>query len=226
MNIEELYKLIEKVGCMTFSTIGEDNEIHSRIAHFNGYDKEGLYFRTMVTKPYYRQLMKNSKLTVCGISNSNITEYLEDGTPVFPPSFTLRLIGEVKQVPFEIIEKKATKCKELMTAVQDGYKYPTMKDANFVMHKAKVEIFDTDFEMKARKHKLLRTRFSFGEYSFNEPGPNITDKCVACGMCKNVCSFKAIEEGRPYKVISEKCDDCGMCIHVCPVKAIELSKEF
>lgn len=226
MELKELYKMIDEVGCFTFSTLGENGEIHSRIAHFNGFDEEGLYFRTMTSKPYYRQLVKHQKLTVCGITDSRVLEHLPDGTPVFPPSYSLRIVGDVRNVPYETIVEKAKANEGLKTAVQDGVKYPTMKDANFVMYRGKVDIFDTDFEMVHRDHKVLRTRFSFNGYDFNYAGPRITDKCIECGLCKKTCTFKAIEEGSPYKINPERCDDCGMCMHVCPVDAIEESKEF
>lgn len=226
MKLKELYERIEEVGCLTFSTIGESGEVMSRIAHFNGYDEEGLYFRTMTSKPYYRQLMKHKKVTVCGINDSRVIEHLPDGTPVFPESYTLRIIGDVENIPYEVICEKAKTNEALQTAVQDGIKYPTMKDANFRISRAKVEIYDTDFELVRGKHKLKRTRFSFNGYDFNVAGPTITDKCIGCGKCKKNCSFLAIEAGKPYKIDPQYCDDCGTCMTVCPVNAIEPSKEF
>lgn len=226
MELKELYELIETIGCMTFSTIGKNGEVQSRIAHFNGYDEDGLYFRTMTSKPYYRQLMKHKKLTVCGMTDQRVLEHLEDGTPVFPTSYVIRMIGDIKNVPYEVICEKAKKTEALKTAVQDGVKYPTMKDANFVMHRAKVEIYDTDFEKVNRENKLKRTRFSFGNYEFNLAGPTITNTCIGCGLCKKNCSFLAIEEGKPYRINPVYCDDCGTCMTVCPVGAIEKSRAF
>ncbi len=226
MKIAELYQIIEQMGALTFSTVGESGEVFSRIAHFNGFDEQGLYFRTMVSKPYYRQLMKTKKVTVCGMSDQRILGHEDDGTPIFPPSYTIRIIGDVEHVPFDEIERKSKTNKEIQTAVQDGYKYPTMKDANFRISKAKVEIFDVDFEKKNRDFKLLRTRFSFGGVNYNLAGPKITDKCIECGLCLKNCSFDAIKALSPYEIDPTKCDDCGMCIHVCPVDAIKSSVEF
>ncbi|MFR9554293.1 MAG: 4Fe-4S binding protein [Rikenellaceae bacterium] len=45
MTIAEIYEYADKIGLLTFSTIVGD-EVHSRIAHLNGYDDEGIYFRT------------------------------------------------------------------------------------------------------------------------------------------------------------------------------------
>lgn len=225
MTIKEIYEYADKIGVLTFSTIHE-GEIHSRVAHFNGYDDEGIYFRTMVNKPYCKQLLKTGKVTVCGITDTSIEGHEEDGTPVFPPSYSFRLIGEVKPVDKEVIIEKAKTNKMLLTAAQDIEKYPAMADGNFVMYKAKGEIFDVDFDKVNRDHKLLRTRFEFGGAKYNEAGPRITDKCIECGMCYEACTFDAIKEGSPYSVDSTKCDDCGSCINVCPVEAIEESLTF
>jgi ferredoxin len=48
----------------------------------------------------------------------------------------------------------------------------------------------------------------------------ITDKCVACGLCKDSCPTEAISEGNPYKIDADKCVDCGACAGECPSEAI------
>ncbi|MFT5875228.1 MAG: ferredoxin [Clostridium sp.] len=81
--------------------------------------------------------------------------------------------------------------------------------------------------VKSSKYSVVgATRFSFGGMPYNPAGVRITDKCVSCGICKKVCSFKAIKEGNPYKVIGERCDDCGSCMIACPVGAINESLTF
>ena len=95
----------------------------------------------------------------------------------------------------------------------------------FCICEGKGEVFDYDFELENRDHKLLRKRFAFGGETVNEAGVRIDpDKCIACGECYEVCTFSAIVEGEPYKVQSERCDECGSCINACPVEAIECSK--
>ena len=54
----------------------------------------------------------------------------------------------------------------------------------------------------------------------------ITDECVACGTCQELCSEGAISEGEDKYVIDPKlCKDCGDCAEQCPVEAIVPGEE-
>jgi len=47
------------------------------------------------------------------------------------------------------------------------------------------------------------------------------DKCIACGKCREVCRFRAIDE--QFNIDSYMCEGCGACAYVCPSDAITLS---
>ncbi|MEW6697908.1 MAG: 4Fe-4S binding protein [Bacillota bacterium] len=47
----------------------------------------------------------------------------------------------------------------------------------------------------------------------------ITDECMACGTCLDICPNNAIEEGDIFK-ITMACEDCGACVDSCPTGAI------
>ena len=49
----------------------------------------------------------------------------------------------------------------------------------------------------------------------------ISEQCVACGNCREICPVEAIREGSPrYTIDADKCIDCGNCAGECPVDAI------
>ncbi len=48
----------------------------------------------------------------------------------------------------------------------------------------------------------------------------ITDDCIACGACMEVCPVDCITEGDIYVIDEDACIDCGACEDVCPVDAI------
>ncbi|MBN2437206.1 MAG: 4Fe-4S binding protein [Deltaproteobacteria bacterium] len=54
----------------------------------------------------------------------------------------------------------------------------------------------------------------------------ITDECIACGSCQDVCPVEAISEGDDKYVIDPNlCTDCGTCAEQCPVEAIKPGEE-
>jgi ferredoxin len=220
VDIGAIFEKANEMGCLSFSTL-EGETIHARIARFFGYDDEGFYFLTMTAKPFYRQLVRTWKLAVCGIFPSGqVLTKDEHGMPIMLPGFTLRITGDVRQVSIEEAGKKAEAGHAgFAFAMYDISRYPAMRV--FCMHRGKGEIFDYDFEMQNRDHKLLRTRFAFGGAHFNPAGCRITEACTGCGACMEACTFKAIAAGSPYKIIGERCDECGSCILACPEGAID-----
>ncbi|MCP4195861.1 MAG: 4Fe-4S dicluster domain-containing protein [Proteobacteria bacterium] len=48
----------------------------------------------------------------------------------------------------------------------------------------------------------------------------LTENCVLCGTCWEVCPSDSIVEHDWYYKIDESCMDCGMCMKVCPNAAI------
>lgn len=50
----------------------------------------------------------------------------------------------------------------------------------------------------------------------------IADKCRACGMCAEVCSFKAVDwqRGAPAKALDAVCAGCGNCAAECRFEAV------
>jgi len=199
--------------------------MHSRIISICGSDDQGIYFLTMNVKSFYRQLKKNPNLSLCGIYPSSLkTGKNAVGQPRFAPGFTLRITGQARELPEDEVQKKAAAGSEIHTYfLEDAARYPAIRF--FCIHRGKGELFDYDFEMENRDHKLLRTRFAFGGESFNDPGVRINpDACIGCGECFKTCTFKAIIPGEPYEVDGSRCDECGSCFQVCPQDAIEFSQ--
>jgi len=44
-------------------------------------------------------------------------------------------------------------------------------------------------------------------------------RCTQCGLCQELCRFKAI---RDFKVDRISCEGCGFCYHICPAEAITM----
>jgi len=220
MSITDIYNKFDQIGCLTFATIDKDYP-QTRIAHLFAHDHEGLYFRTTIVKPFYEQLKKTKKVSFCGMYPKTSVSHNKEGMPYFEPGYTIRATGDIKEISFETLKEKAAADEKFMLGVKDTEKYPAM--TTFCLYKAWGEVFDFDFEMEHRSHKLLRTGFWFGDKQIPFRGVRITHQCIACGQCYEKCSFKAItQHDEQFTIDHSKCDVCGDCYKVCPTNAIEI----
>jgi ferredoxin len=220
MDIAEIYAKFDQIGSLTFATIDKETP-QTRIAHLFAHDHEGLYFRTMITKPFYEQLVRTEKVSICGMFPKTSVSHDEQGMPYFAPGYTIRATGDVKEISLETLEEKAADNEMFMLGVKDIAKYPAM--ITFCLYRAYGEVFDFDFGMEHRSHKLLRTEFNFGGKQIPFRGMRITKECSACGACQEGCSFKAIyRQDEQYIIDHSKCDVCGDCYTICPSGAIEI----
>ncbi len=56
--------------------------------------------------------------------------------------------------------------------------------------------------------------------------PKVTDKCIGCSLCVDVCPEGCIKmENKKAKINYDYCKGCLICIAECPVKAIEKERE-
>lgn len=214
----EIYNLFEEIGDCISSTVDENGMSASRVAGFFAGDEDGFYLRTMTTKPFYRQMRDAGFLSVCGLRTPEKVHRDENNLPVFQPGIMLRVTGKVREMSAEEVAAKAEHDSNFDVAVFDINKYPMT--VVMQMYEGWGEIFDYDFGMRTRDHKLERERFAFGGVQAPEPGLIINDECIGCGACMESCTFKAIEEGSPYRILGNRCDECGNCCVVCPVGAI------
>jgi len=95
---------------------------------------------------------------------------------------------------------------------------------------AKSAVFaDCDVDA-ADLHLVLEPRVKqTSDFSGGKQASIITEKCVGCGQCEEVCNFRAVFFDGPANDVVEKtytidpisCEGCGVCVHFCPNDAIE-----
>ena len=218
LGLQEVFTLFDGVGSYSFATMDGKGGVESRIAAFFAASENGLYFRTMTVKPFYRQLVRGGKVSVSADYNTAKTGHDENNLPTFKPGFTIRVAGDVRELTLDEVKELAKNDRNFNCAVYDIEKYPETRV--FVLYRGHGELYDYDYEMQERDHKLYRERFAFGGDTVEAPGLHITDACIACGKCLENCTFKAIVPGEPYMIRGERCDECGTCYNVCPAGAV------
>ncbi len=221
--IEDVYQAFDAVGCCSFATLDGEGGVESRIAHFFAHDEEGLYLRTMTVKPFYRQLVEGGRLSACGERTGAPCVWDGDNMPHFQPGYMVRASGSVRELSRAEVDAKAAVSPMFNVAVYDMRKYPETRV--LVLFRAHAELYDYDFNMVHRDHKILRERFAWGGAEAVPAGLSIDPgRCIACGLCADACTHKAIVPGEnpsdPYSIRGAWCDECGNCSHVCPVGAV------
>ncbi len=218
MTIKEIYEKFEKIGCLSFTTINEDGDPESRIAHLRAFDDDGIYFMTMYTKSFYKDLKAHAKISLCGLGASAKVEHDASGMPVFEGGYAMRMTGKTKEVSIEEIKAKNNPMFDM--CIKDYEKYNAM--VVFCITSGRGDIFDYDFELINRDYKLERIYFSYNGANLKTRGLKIdNEKCILCGVCQTKCSFSAVSiKDNVYSININRCDECGDCYINCPVKAI------
>ena len=160
---------------------------------------EKLYFCTERGKDFYRQLMANEYTAITGMNK----EFQ-----------MVRLSGPVKKLSDQkmwidrIFEENP-----MMNDVYPG-ESRYISEA-FCIEDGWLEFFDLG------KVPIYRERFTIGTMKKEEKGFLITEACIGCGTCRDVCPQQCISEGKPYKIQQEHCLHCGLCKEQCPAGAIQ-----
>ncbi len=218
MTTKEIYEKFDNVGCLTFATVTKQGLPETRIAHLRGYDDQGIYFMTMYTKDFYKDLINNGHVSVCGLSASSKVEHDQNGFPIFEGGYAIRMTGTVKEISIDELKAKNNPVFDFCIKDHEIYKAMVV----ICITSGYGDVFDYDFEKKTRENKLERIYFSFGGHGEKYKGLKIDqDKCISCGVCQQKCSFLAIkQEDEHYFVDKNRCDECGDCLINCPVDAI------
>jgi len=69
------------------------------------------------------------------------------------------------------------------------------------------------------------------DFSGGKQASIVTEKCIGCGKCQDVCNFDSLLFTGPANDVIDKtytvdpiaCEGCGVCVHFCPNDAIEFN---
>lgn len=166
-------------------------------------DDGSVYFLTAKGKNLYDRLKNRKYLALTGMKGQDTMSRV-----ALSLRGTVREIGEEK---LEILLDKNPYMYEI---------YPTEESRKalsvFKIYEGVGEWFDLS------KRPIERNSFSFGNHGLEDKGYFISDICIGCGKCIEVCPQDCISSmGIPYVIEQNNCLHCGNCEGICPYDAVE-----
>ena len=166
-------------------------------------DDDSVYFLTAKGKNLYDRLKNRKYLALTGIKGQDTMSRV-----ALSLRGTVREIGEEK---LEILLDKNPYMYEI---------YPTEESRKalsvFQIYEGVGEWFDLS------KRPIERNSFSFGNHGLEDKAYFISDICIGCGKCIEVCPQDCISSmGIPYVIEQNNCLHCGNCEGICPYDAVE-----
>lgn len=166
-------------------------------------DDSSLYFLTAKGKNLYDRLSDRRFLAFTAMKGEDTMSRV-----------AVSVRGKVRELGYE-------KIPELFEKNQYMYQiYPTAESRKaltvFQIYEGTGEWFDLS------KKPIERANFSFGIKTDEMKGYFITDDCIGCGRCVEVCPQDCInQENIPYVIENKHCLHCGNCLTVCSVGAVD-----
>ena len=194
---ERALKLLREVKSVTFATV-DGGQPAARIIDVMYVEEDGLYFLTARGKAFHEQLKALPIVAICGMNEKYVSA---------------RLVGEIRFCGDKGVVDKIFERNPMMNDLYPGESRYVLEGIH--LYRGRGEIFDLSTEPP------FRQRFAFGGAQVNPSGYHITDACIACGVCQEICPVDVISEGDIYRIDGTHCLECGLCREACPEDAIE-----
>ena len=200
--MDYLKYLVREIHSTVVATVDENGLPVTCAIDIMDYDENGLYFLTAKGKGFYNRLVDKGYLALTGMKGEDTMSCV-----------ALSVRGKVKEIGAARLPR-LFELNPYMTEI-----YPTEESRKaltvFYIYEGSGECFDLS------KKPIERASFTFGNAVKSQEGYYITDKCIGCGKCLDVCPQNCISKGTFFTVQQEHCLHCGNCQEICPVSAVE-----
>ncbi len=199
---EILRELVETIHTTVVATVDEDGLPVTAAIDMMDADEEGLWFLTARGKSLYDRLTRQKYLALTGIRGEDTMH-----------SVAVSVRGRVREIGAAPLGRLFRK-NPYMTEI-----YPTEQSREaltvFCLYEGSGEWFDLS------KQPIERIAFTFGGAKEKPEGFFVTDDCIGCGSCADVCPQRCIRLDAGRAAIDEShCLHCGGCANACPVGAV------
>ena len=200
--MDYLKYLVQEIHSTIVATVDENGLPVTCAIDIMDYDENGLYFLTAKGKGFYNRLVNKGYLALTGMKGEDTMSCV-----------ALSVRGKAKEIGAARLPR-LFELNPYMTEI-----YPTEESRKaltvFYIYEGSGECFDLS------KKPIERASFTFGNAVKSQEGYYITDKCIGCGKCLDVCPQNCISKGTFFTVQQEHCLHCGNCQEICPVSAVE-----
>lgn len=188
-----------EIKSVAMASVDQNNHPQVRIIDIMLVENHTIYFCTAKGKNFYEELIKQSYVSILGMSK----EYQ-----------SIRLCG--KAIHLTNQHKWIDKIFEhnpVMNTVYPG-------DSRYILEPFCIKDYTIEY-FDLSTYPINRFEEAVGSVQPLKKGFTITDACISCGKCQRVCPQKCITSGIPYKIQSQHCLHCGLCAQTCPMNAIK-----
>ena len=195
--------LVNEIHTTVVATVDDEGLPVTAAIDMMDSDENGLYFLTAKGKGFYDRLKKRGFLAFTGMKGEDTMS-----------SVAVSVRGKVRELGFDRIPDLFAK-NPYMNEI-----YPTASSREaltvFQIYEGTGEWFDLS------KKPIERASFTFGGAKEKAEGYFITDACIGCQSCVEVCPQQCIAaENIPLVINQTNCLHCGNCLTVCPAGAVE-----
>ena len=195
--------LTEEIHSTVMATVDENGLPVTCAIDIMDCDENGLYFLTARGKNFYARLKRDGYVSLTGMKGTDTLSCV-----------AISVSGRVEEVGSDYLNRLFEKNRYMYEI------YPTKESRKaltvFRIYEGNGEWFDLS------KKPIERASFTFGNGIKAVDGYYITDKCIGCKKCKEVCPQGCIDFTNGYaRIIQGSCLHCGNCLNICPVKAVE-----
>ena len=194
--------IVDEIHTVIVATVDDEGLPVTAAIDMMDYDESGLYFLTAKGKSFYTRLKAKEYMALTGINGKDTMSCV-----------AVSVRGKVKEIGADHLPKLFAK-NPYMNEI-----YPTEQSRQaltvFKLCEGSGEWFDLS------KKPIERASFSFGDINKKRDGYLITESCIGCGSCVEVCPQRCLVTDKiPFKIKQEHCLHCGNCYSFCPAGAV------